>query len=98
MWAIEKGNKDNTGGSNPDCAGTEQPAALHAFSATNLSSELYSSRGLKTAIGNFTTFSTPTIFQGRVYMGTATENAQQKHLPAVDVFGLCPQSGCMPWA
>jgi hypothetical protein len=65
-------------------------AALHAFKATDLTSaELYNSRkvNLQTSIGNFTNFSTPTVFKGQVYVGTQGE---------VDVYGLCPQGGCLP--
>jgi hypothetical protein len=64
---------------------------LHAFTATQKQgflTSLYDSAQsvTQTKIGAPTTFSTPTIFQGQVYMGTQTE---------VDVFGLCPHSGCM---
>jgi len=74
VWAIEDQNASNP----TSCRGAfPGPAALHAFNATNLQQELYSSRGITTAIT--VGFATPTIFQGRVYMGTHTE---------VDVFGL----------
>jgi hypothetical protein len=64
--------------------------ALHAFSATNLGApELYNSSqtAANMYIGPVTAFSTPTIFNGQVYIGTRTE---------VDVFGLCAsyQGGC----
>jgi hypothetical protein len=50
--------------------------------ATNLAGpELYSSGDLPPGTtGSDTDFSTPTVFQGRVYVGTTTE---------VNVFGLC---------
>jgi hypothetical protein len=86
VWAIEHGNADNPGAP-PDCNGGAMQAALHAFNATTLA-KLYDSRGLAHhTTGSFTTFSTPTIFNGYVYMGTQTE---------VNVFGLCSsqQSGC----
>jgi hypothetical protein len=88
-WAIEHQNTANPTGS---CTGTTPlPAALHAFTATpnhGTLMHLYDSgQSVKTKIGSPTTFSTPTIFQGQVYMGTQTE---------VDVFGLCPASGCLP--
>jgi hypothetical protein len=87
VWAIEHGNAHNPG---PplDCDGTAKQAALHAFNATNLA-KLYDSRGLTGGTtGSVTNFSTPTIFQGRVYVGTQT---------SVNVFGLCnsQQSGCL---
>ncbi len=87
VWAIEHQNQDNP--SVPDCNGNYIPhAALHAFNATNMA-KLYNSRSVTTDIGPVTTFSTPMIFKGQVYMGTQTE---------VDVFGLCntaPSGHCM---
>jgi hypothetical protein len=86
VWAIEHGNSDNPG-TPPDCNGSPVQAALHAFNATTLA-KLYDSRGLAHhTTGSFTTFSTPTIFNGYVYVGTQTE---------INVFGLCSsqQAGC----
>jgi hypothetical protein len=78
VWAIEHGNSNNPSRNN--CAGNSQQAALHAFNATTMT-ELYTSRGLPSGTtGSVTTFSTPTIFKGHVYMGTQT---------GVNVFGLC---------
>ncbi len=78
VWAIEHGNTDNP--SQNDCNGSPLQAALHAFNATTLA-KLYDSRGLPAGTtGSVTTFSTPTIFKGRVYMGTQT---------GISVFGLC---------
>jgi uncharacterized protein (TIGR03437 family) len=51
-----------------------QPDALHAYDASNLASELYSASS-----GSYIKFSTPTIANGKVYVGT--ENT-------VAVFGL----------
>ena len=80
VWAIEKQNVGNP----TNCSGTTfPPAALHAFNATTLA-PLYTSSGVQTTIGPATSFSTPTVFNGYVYMGTKTE---------VDVFGLCPSNG-----
>jgi hypothetical protein len=86
VWAIENGNSHNPG---PplDCNGTRLHMALHAFDASNLATELYSSRGVTTTTSYKATFTTPTVFQGRVYVGSLGE---------VNVFGLCPQSGCLP--
>lgn len=90
LWAIENQNGDNPG--NPtSCADTTDhlPAALHAYDAASLG-ELYNSgKSVTTKIGQ-ATYPTPTIFQGRVYIGTWTE---------VDVFGQCstgPNQRCMP--
>ncbi len=78
VWAIEHGNSNNPSRNN--CAGNSQQAALHAFNATTMT-ELYDSRGLPAGTtGSVTTFSTPTIFNGQVYIGTQT---------GVSVFGLC---------
>jgi len=87
VWAIEHQNRANA---NNQCNLAEYPgAALHAFKATDLTApELYSSRhnNPQGAIGGeFTKFSTPTVFNGQVYVGTQGE---------VDVYGLCPQGGC----
>jgi uncharacterized protein (TIGR03437 family) len=54
---------------------TIQPDALHAYDATNLGSELY--RG--SVGGSYIKFSTPTIANGKVYVGTGN---------SVAVFGL----------
>jgi hypothetical protein len=81
VWAIEATNKANIP-PNPDCSGGFGVAELHAYNATNSSTslhELYNSAGA-TGIGYPTSFSAPTIYKGRVYMGTQDE---------VDVFGLC---------
>jgi hypothetical protein len=89
VWAIEPDqNKDNQqGNNNPDCAsGTNNTnlvpnAALHAFSATNLATELYTSRGVTTTINKAGGFVSPTVFNGQVYVGADSQ---------VEVFGLCP--------
>jgi uncharacterized protein (TIGR03437 family) len=51
-----------------------QPDALHAYDATNLASEIYSGSS-----GSYIKFSTPTIANGKVYVGTES---------SVAVFGL----------
>jgi hypothetical protein len=67
-----------------DCDGDAKQAALHAFNAirgSRVLTELYQSRGLPPGTtGSVTNFSTPTIFKGRVYVGTQT---------GISVFGLC---------
>ena len=78
VWAIEDSNVDNP----RDCAAgfnhvNYTNAILHAYNANNLQ-DLYDSP--QSAAGLPRAFTTPMIFNGRVYMGTQTE---------VDVFGLC---------
>jgi len=99
VWAIEQPNSDNP--LKNDCAGTNSPhAVLHAFCATAAGgrcttalTELYNSTQnvTKTLISKDVTFSTPTIFNGRVYMGTRTEVGMAQ--AEVDVFGLCSSNG-----
>ena len=57
-------------------------AILHAYDATDLSRELYNSNraGARDRAGPATTFSIPTVANGKVYIGTTTE---------FDVYGLC---------
>ena len=75
VWAI-----DNTqfGSPGPGPA----PAVLHAFDATNISNELWNSSQApnnRDKAGNAVKFATPTIANGRAYVGTSSE---------VDVFSL----------
>ena len=58
------------------------PAVLHAYDATDLSSELYNSNqaGSRDQPGAAATFSVPTIADGKVYIGTRTD---------FDIYGLC---------
>jgi len=60
-----------------------QPAFLHAYNATDVSQELYSSEtnSKRDAAGAATKFVVPTIVNGKVYVGTQTE---------LDVYGRCP--------
>jgi hypothetical protein len=73
LWDIDTSNADNGG-----------PAILHAYNATNLAQELYNSSqaGSRDTAGAAVKFTVPTIVDGHVYIGTATE---------VDVYGLLPQ-------
>ena len=88
LWAIESSSPGNPG----NCSQAAGPAVLHAYNATPASgtlSSLYTSSGLSQHLpGKAVNFPTPTIFNGRVYMGTKSE---------VDVFGLCSSqmNGCL---
>ncbi len=59
------------------------PAVLHAYSALNLKMELYNSNqaGSRDHFGNGNKYITPTIANGKVYVGTTN---------GVGVFGLLP--------
>lgn len=74
VWAIQKRSKPN---------GQVLPAILHAYDATKVARELYNSQqaGQRDLLGPGITFSVPTIMNGKVYVGTASE---------LDVLGLLP--------
>ena len=79
VWAL-----DTNATSAPNASGTDGPAVLYAYDATNLSTELYHSdttAGSSNAAGNAVKFCVPTIANGKVYVGTQTE---------LTVFGLLP--------
>ena len=65
---------------------TGGPAILRAYDANDLSTPLYASNqaGPRDTAGGGVKFSTPTIANGHVYLGTQFE---------VDVYGLLPQAG-----
>ena len=65
LWAVDSGST----------------AVLHAYDATNLAKELYNSNqaGARDQFGAGNKFITPTIANGRVYVGTQN---------SVAVFGL----------
>ena len=71
VWALE--------------SNLQSPAVLHAYDATNLAHELYSSKQAvagRDSFGNGNKFITPMIVNGKVYVGTQT---------GVAVFGLLGQ-------
>jgi hypothetical protein len=69
-----------------DQSASDGPAILTAYNANDLSTPLYSSNqaGPRDTAGGGVKFSTPTIANGHVYLGTQSE---------VDVYGLLPQAG-----
>jgi len=71
LWAIGRGS-----------AGVNGPAEVYAFDASNISNELWKSTQAannRDSAGNYVKFSTTTISNGKVYVGTSSE---------VDVYGL----------
>jgi hypothetical protein len=70
VWVIDTSALSNGG-----------PAQLRAYDATNVSQELYDSTqvGSRDTPGTANKFAVPTVINGKVYVGTATE---------LDVFGL----------
>ncbi|HEY3412369.1 MAG TPA: PA14 domain-containing protein [Armatimonadota bacterium] len=70
LWALNVGSY-----------GSDGPAVLYAYDASNLASELYNSNqaGARDVMGQAIKFAVPTVANGKVYVGTGTE---------LDVFGL----------
>jgi hypothetical protein len=89
LWAIEDAyNQPNCGVNN---SGQKTSAVLHAYDAAGMN-ELYNSSGLQqNRLGLAVSFSTPTVFQGQVYIATNTNGTQGE----VDVFGVCSPT-CLP--
>jgi hypothetical protein len=62
---------------------TNKPAILRAYDAANVSHEIYNSTmaGTRDMAGSAVKFSSGTVANGKVYLGTQTE---------LDVYGLLP--------
>ena len=76
VWALD--NTNYCTHQSPACG----PTVLHAYDATNLSTDLWNSSMVSTdAAGNAVKFSVPTVANGKVYVGTRTE---------LSVYGLKP--------
>jgi hypothetical protein len=77
IWAI-----DTNSTTAANASGTDGPAVLFAYDATNLGTALWdSTQGTGNAAGNAVKFCVPTVANGKVYVGTQTE---------LDVYGLLP--------
>lgn len=70
LWALDTSAYSSNG-----------PAVLHAYDAGNLQSELYNTgqAGIRDALGQAIKFASPTVANGKVYIGTGAE---------LDVLGL----------
>ena len=68
---------------------TSSPMVLHAYDASSLFTELYSSdqTGTRDRMGDAVKFNTPTVANGHVYVGTQT---------SLEVFGLFPPAFAIP--
>ncbi|MFZ0769899.1 MAG: choice-of-anchor D domain-containing protein [Candidatus Sulfotelmatobacter sp.] len=85
LWAVER--KDILSAS----PGTH-PAVLYAYNATDVATELYNSgqaKGLRDQPGCANKFITPTVANGKVYVGTQNE---------LDVYGILPNPQTTPVA
>jgi uncharacterized protein (TIGR03437 family) len=71
LWATSAG-----------AASLPAPGTIHAFDASNISTELWNSdeSGARDTMGGFTKFANPTVANGRVYVPTSSNR--------VDVYGL----------
>jgi hypothetical protein len=94
LWAVENSNSQ----SSQNCSTqTTSGAVLHAYDATNVATQLYTS-GASIQANTPTKFLPPTIFNGRVYVGTYQGLTVGGTNGELDVFGLCasgPQGKCI---
>jgi hypothetical protein len=92
VWAIDTGAY-GTSDSGPSAAG---PAILHAFDASNISTELWNSTqasGGRDTAGNAVKFTVPTVANGKVYIGTRGNDdtlGDGTTFGELDVYGLLP--------
>ena len=90
VWALDNGEYCTS--QSPACG----PTVLHAYDATNIATELWSStQGAGNAAGNAVKFTVPTIANGKVYVGTRGNNTggntSSSTIPGeLDIYGLLP--------
>jgi len=90
VWAIDSSNY----GTKDSGSFTAGPAVLHAYDASNISTELWNSaQGSGNTAGNAVKFTVPTVANGRVYIGTRgndTTTGSATVFGELDVYGLLP--------
>jgi Putative Ig domain len=92
VWALDNTNYCTL--QSPNCG----PTMLHAYDATNVSTELWNSSqagGNRDQAGNAVKFTVPTVANGKVYVGTRGNNtggaSNTTSIPGeLDVYGLLP--------
>src|SRR5262249_9790787 len=89
LWSLDNGNYCTPGSSPTPCP----PAVLHAYDASNLATELWSSAAVSAdAAGYAVKFTVPTVANGKVYVGTRGNDSFNGTAPTIpgelDVYGL----------
>jgi chitodextrinase len=90
VWAIDT----SSCGSNSNNCSAGGPAVLHAYDATNVTTELWNStQGSGNAAGIAVKFTVPTIANGKVYVPTRGDDTTMNTATVrgrIDVYGLLP--------
>ena len=90
LFALDTGSYGTSDGR----SGSAGPAVLHAYSAADISTELWNSnQGTGNAAGFAVKFAVPTVANGKVYIGTRgndNTNGSGTVFGELDVYGLLP--------